>query len=96
MIFGSNLDGLPPPEHPWDLLAAAGGSPMPKSKIFDGFWLSSGFSWGAIWGPWVTLWGLIGALDGLFCFCLFDFILDRFLAAKCCQNCLKKGCPDPA
>ena len=31
MILGSNLDGLPLPEHPGDLLAAAGGSPMPKS-----------------------------------------------------------------
>ena len=45
MIFGSILDGLPPPEHPWDLLAAAGGSQMPKSVIFHGFWLPSGFSW---------------------------------------------------
>ena len=25
MISGSNLGGLPPPEHLWDLLAAAGG-----------------------------------------------------------------------
>ena len=28
MISGSNLGGLPLPEHLWDLLAAAGGSPM--------------------------------------------------------------------
>ena len=42
MILGSNLDGLPPTEHSWDLLAAAGGSQIPKSLIFDGFWLSSG------------------------------------------------------
>ena len=45
MISGSNLGGLPPPEHFWDLLAAAGGSPMVQSVIFDGFWLSSGVSW---------------------------------------------------
>ena len=37
MIFGWILDGLPPPEHSWDLLAAAGGSQMPKSVIFDRF-----------------------------------------------------------
>ena len=41
MISGSNLGGLPPPEHFWDLLAAAGGSPMVQSVIFDGFWLPS-------------------------------------------------------
>ena len=45
MIFGWILDGLPPPEHPWDLLAAAGGSQVPKSVIFDGFWYPSGVSW---------------------------------------------------
>ena len=39
MISGSNLGGLPLPEHLWDLLAAAGGSPMLQSVIFDGFWL---------------------------------------------------------
>ena len=41
MFVGSNLDDLPPPEHVWDLLAAAGGSPMVQSVIFDGFWLPS-------------------------------------------------------
>ena len=41
MISGSNLGCLPPPEHLWDLLAAAGGSPMLQTLIFDGFWLSS-------------------------------------------------------
>ena len=55
MILGSNLDGLPPTEHSWDLLAAAGGSQIPKSLIFDGFWLSSGVSWGRsgvpFWSP---------------------------------------------
>ena len=45
MILGSNLEGLPSPEHPWDLLAAAGASQVPKSVIFDGFWLPSGVSW---------------------------------------------------
>ena len=35
MISGSNLGGLPLPEHLWDLLAAAGGSPMLQSVIFD-------------------------------------------------------------
>ena len=42
MISGSNLGGVPPPEHLWDLLAAAGGSPMLQSVIFDGFWLPFG------------------------------------------------------
>ena len=45
-----DLDGLPPPEHPCDLLAAAGGSQMRKSMIFDGFWLPSGVPLGSLFG----------------------------------------------
>ena len=58
MISGSNLGGLPPPEHLWDLLAAAGGSPMLQSVIFDGFWLPSwvplGSLFGYFWEKWIT------------------------------------------
>ena len=50
MISGSNLGGLPPPEHFWDLLAAAGGSPMLQSLILDGFWLPSGVPLGSLFG----------------------------------------------
>ena len=50
MFFGSNLDDLPPPEHVWDLLAAAGGSPMVQSVIFDGFWLPSWVPLGPLFG----------------------------------------------
>ena len=50
MFFGSNLDDLPPPEHVWDLLAAAGGSPMVQSVIFDGFWLPSWVPQGPLFG----------------------------------------------
>ena len=58
MISGSNLGGLPPPEHLWDLLAAAGVSPMLQSLIFDGFWLPSGVPLGSLFGyffgKWIT------------------------------------------
>ena len=50
MISGSNLGGLPAPEHLWDLLAAAEGSPMLQSMIFDGFWLSSWVPLGSLFG----------------------------------------------
>ena len=50
MFFGSNLDDLPPPEHVWDILAAAGGSPMVQSVIFDGFWLPSWVPLGPLFG----------------------------------------------
>ena len=50
MFFGSNLDDLPPPEHVWDLLAAAGGSPMLQSVIFDGFRLPSWVPLGSLFG----------------------------------------------
>ena len=50
MISGSNLGGLPAPEHLWDLLAAAGGSPMLQSMIFDGFWLPSWVPLGSLFG----------------------------------------------
>ena len=56
MFFGSNLDGLLPLEHVWDLLAAAGGSPMVQSVIFDGFWLPS-------WIPLGPLFGYFGKKD---------------------------------
>ena len=56
MIFGSILDGLPPPEHLWDLLAAAGGSPMLQSLIFDGFWLPSGVPLGSLFGYFLKKW----------------------------------------
>ena len=50
MISGSNLGGVPPPEHLWDLLAAAGGSPMLQSVIFNGlrlpFWVPAGSLFG--------------------------------------------------
>ncbi len=35
MISGSNLGGLPPPEHRWDLLAAAGGGGVPDAPKCD-------------------------------------------------------------
>ena len=50
MFFGSDLDDLPPPEHVWDLLAAAGGFPMAQSLIFDGFWLPSWVPLGQLFG----------------------------------------------
>ena len=50
MISGSNLGGLPPPEHFWDLLAAAGGSPMLQSMIFDRFRLPSWVPVGSLFG----------------------------------------------
>ena len=56
MISGSNLGGLPPPEHLWDLLAAAGGSPMLQSLIFDGFWLPSGVPLGSLFGYFLEKW----------------------------------------
>ena len=46
MISGSNLGGLPLPEHLWNLLAEAGGSPMLQSVIFDDF----GFRFGSLRG----------------------------------------------
>ena len=49
-ISGSNLGGLPPPEHFWDLLTAAGGSPMLQSVIFDGFWIPSWVPPGSLFG----------------------------------------------
>ena len=54
MISGSNLGGLPSPGHLWDLLAAAGGSPMLQSLIFDGFWLPLGSLFGYFWEKGVT------------------------------------------
>jgi hypothetical protein len=48
MISGSNLCGVPPPEHLWDLLAAAGGSPMLQSMIFDGLWRPFGVPPGSL------------------------------------------------
>ena len=56
MNLGSNLDGLPPTEHSWDLLAAAGGSQIPKSVIFDGFWLPSGVPLGSLFGYFLEKW----------------------------------------
>ena len=56
MISGSNLDGLPPPEHLWDLLAAAGGSPMLQRVIFDGFWLPSWVPLGSLFGYFLEKW----------------------------------------
>ena len=56
IISGSNLGGLPPPEHFWDLLAAAGGSPMLQSLIFDGFWLPSGVPLGSLFGYFLEKW----------------------------------------
>ena len=50
MFFGSDVDDLPPPEHVWDLLAAAGGSPMVQTVIFDGFWLPSWVPLGLLFG----------------------------------------------
>ena len=46
MISGSNLDGLPPPEQFWGLLAAAGVSPMLQSMILMDF----GSRLGSLWG----------------------------------------------
>ena len=56
MISGSKLGGLPPPEHLWDLLAAAGVTPMLQSLIFDGFWLPSGVPLGSLFGYFLEKW----------------------------------------
>ena len=52
---------------------------------------------GVIWEPFGVLGRLYGAVSepwmeicGVF---FAKFILDGILVAKCCQNCLKKGCP---
>ena len=50
MISGSNLGGLPLPEHLWDLLAAAGGSPVLQGVIFNGFWFPFGVPPGSLCG----------------------------------------------
>ena len=93
MISGLIFDGLLPPEHPWGQLAAAGGSLMPKSAIFDGFWLSSGVPWGAIWGPWGALLGLIGALDGVFQLFFAPFNFRQVFGSKMLSELLEKWMP---
>ena len=79
MVFVCNLDGLPPTEHPWDLLAAAGGSRMSKSMIFDGFWLSSWVSWERSGLPFWSPGGFQGTFFASYEFVFGNIVLRGFL-----------------
>ena len=83
MISGSNLGGLPPPEHLWDLLAAAGGSPMLQSVIFNGFWLPS-------WVPLGTLFGYFLEKGSLFCNQFCRSLLERLRAGFSLQKVMEQ------
>ena len=56
----------------------------------DGFWSDLGGDFGAFGGPGVTLWGHIGALDGvfwgLFCGVYCRRVLGSKMLTELCQN----------
>ena len=93
MISGSNLGGLPPPEHFWDLLAAAGGSPMLQSMIFDGFWLPS---W-VLWGPLsVMIWKKGSSFWKQFCRSLLERLQGSFWSPKSEARRTQDGSQNPS
>ena len=57
------------------------------------FWNDLGGHLGAIGGPGVTCGAILEPRMVHFGVFLVAFILDMFLVANCCQNCLKKVCP---
>ena len=71
----------------WGATSAALGAPVRARGGSQGrFWSDLGGHFGAIGGPGVTLWGHIGALDGVF----WDLFCSVYFRLVCCSNLLPK------